>query len=325
MGSNFHANMQEIMRMMDGYYPELEDPPRTEECEIYHDEIKDDRKNPVAHGFLIVPLRSKQALLEDLAHCRAKHGVHTTKINFKNLSGTKWHPSYGCARDWLSCLVDGMAKKPYMRRANGKSYAGLLGIRFSALFMKSLSALSDDYWIWADNAERNIRKFETLLRIGLKGGLSYLSSPQKPVVVSRFVTDAGAFHRPLDERRVIRRLQYELDPYIDLGKIHKIESVASYHRNPGCKDADAAHLLQLCDLMLGAVSFTCLKSNHEQKLKVTRRVRELLDKRRRGPGFRNSSHYKTFSITLADINGGAWKFAPLTTVPPNLPLTEADI
>ncbi len=304
---------------------ELGGSPTVEECEIYHDEIKDDGNNPVAHGFLIVPLRSKAILLEDLRYIRKKHGVPSHKINFKNLSGRTRHPSYGCARDWLKCLIDGMAKTNYRIRSTQRLHMSSLNIRFSAIFMKSLHILSDECWTWTNERERGIRKFETLLRIGLKGGLRYLYSPAYRIKVTRFTTDAGAFHRPLNEKRIIERLKAEMEPNINLAQINAISSCVSHHRSPQCTDKDAANLLQLCDLMLGSTSFNCIKSNHEQKLKITENVRALLDKRGRGPGFRHSSHFKTFSITSADIVDGKWTFSPLKTIPPQLPIADAKI
>jgi len=295
-----------------------------EECEVYHDEIKDDKNNPIAHGFLIVPIKSKSILLKDLDYWRNRHKTQALKINWKNLSGQNWAPIFGCARDWLNCCVEGMAKLRYLNRSN-ENIERPLGLRFFAIFMKSLNILSDDYWKWDINQEKAIKKFETLLRIGLKGGLHYLYSPEYQIKINNFVTDAGAFHRPIDSRRIINRLNFELKNYVDLSNVSTIQSCISDHRKIECIDKDSANLLQLCDLMLGSVSFNCYKSDHKLKLQISDNVRKLLDKQKRGRAFERSRHFKTFSISVADIFENNWKFDQLKTKNPILPIQHADL
>lgn len=286
--------------------------PEIEEIEIYHDEIKDDKNNPAAHGFLCLPVRSKNILIQDLLYRRKEHKAENYKLNFKNLSGKKFKNKHGCARDWLGCLIRGMANKEYLSFKHFKHFS-TLGLRYFAIFIPSLDRLSDDYFRWYSKTERIIKKFETLLRIGLKGGLHYLYSPEYQAKVVRFVTDAGAFHRKLDNTRIIKKLEEEKKEYIKLADNLQIESLKSGHRDKLCKDKDAAHLLQLLDLALGSTCFCCMKDDHPIKTKITELTKELLDKRKRGRNFKGSSYYKTYTVSICDIIEEEWDFRPLET------------
>jgi CO dehydrogenase/acetyl-CoA synthase epsilon subunit len=42
-------------------------------------------------------------------------------------------------------------------------------------------------------------------------------------------------------------------------------------------------------------------------------VKEMLDKRKRGAGFKNSSHYKAFTISRTYIKNGQWEFENVMT------------
>jgi hypothetical protein len=42
-------------------------------------------------------------------------------------------------------------------------------------------------------------------------------------------------------------------------------------------------------------------------------VKEMLDKRKRGSGFKNSSHYKAFTISKANIKNNQWGFENMMT------------
>lgn len=284
--------------------------PLREEIEIYHDEIKDSNNNPVAHSFLCVPTRSKNILLNDLLWARNKRRVNNYKLNFKYLSGAKFNRQYECTRDWLMCLINGMANKKYTSIRNFINFPAL-GLRYFAIFMPSLNRLSDDYFKWCSDSEKIIRKFETLMRIGLKGGLHYLYSSGYKVRIMRFVTDSYAFHRELDSKRIIKRLEAEKESYVEFAHNLKIESLESDHRKKSCNDMIAAHLLQLSDLMLGSISFCCIKNNHLIKEVVVKKVKELLDKRKRGRNFIKSSHYKTYAITICNIENNNWTFKNL--------------
>ena len=286
--------------------------PKIEEIEIYHDEIKDDKNNPVAHGFLCVPSRVKEILIQDLLYWRSRHRVNDYKLNFKNLSGTRLRGQYGCARDWLNCLVRGMADKEYLSPKKWEKFP-LLGLRYFAIFMPTLDKLSDDYFQWINKAEKRIRKFETLLRIGLKGGLHYLYSPEYQAKIIRFSTDAGAFHRQIDNVRIIKKLEEEKRDYIEFDENLQIESLQSNHKDKLCKDEAAAHLLQLLDLTLGSTCFCCMKGEHPIKTRITNSIKELLDKRKRGRNFIHSSHYKTYTVSICDIIKDKWKFDTLDT------------
>ena len=42
-------------------------------------------------------------------------------------------------------------------------------------------------------------------------------------------------------------------------------------------------------------------------------MKEMLDKRKRGKNFKYSSHYKSFSLSLAFLNNGKWNYENIMT------------
>lgn len=290
--------------------------PSKEKVSIYHDEIKDDKNNPIAHGFLIVPIRSRDIFIKDLLCYKERHSIPDSKLHWQTLSGSGMGRNEGCVRDWLKCLIHAMANEKYICHREQRGLKEALGVRFCAIFMRSLDDLSDDYWQWVDSGERTIKKFETLLRIGLKGGLHYFYDDNYKVLLKSFYTDAGAFHRSLDNKRIVGRLQQERDlgkiqSYVDLDRDLRIKSVKSSQEE--AEDIKIANLLQLCDITLGAINFMCSKSDHKIKLSITQEFNNLLDKRRRKSGFKHSRHFKTFTISEAKIINREWKFNSLET------------
>lgn len=123
------------------------------------------------------------------------------------------------------------------------------------------------------------------------------------------------WHRSLDDRRVLDRLRGEARGYVEIGDRIYIESIVSDHNDPKCQAPVAANLLQLCDLLLGSTVQACARDARvgSKKEIVSRRVRDMLDKTKRGRAFRNSGHYRSFAVSVARVEGSAWTFQRMTT------------
>src|SRR3989338_2578178 len=136
--------------------------PEWDEYEIYHDENKEDR---IAHGYLLVPVRIKDKLLQEIDKIRKRHNCDSTSRN-----------------------------------------------------------------------EIDIRKIETLLRIGLKGGLHYLFDENNKIKITGFYTDGLSWHRPFDKSRICQRLYEQKKDFIDYDPDLGIHPIISDHKDERCTD-----------------------------------------------------------------------------------------
>jgi len=66
-------------------------------------------------------------------------------------------------------------------------------------------------------------------------------------------------------------------------------------------------------LLLGSIIHTCFRDlEHGSKKEILiRPVREMLEKRKRGRNFHRSGHYKSFSLSFAELVGNQWRFQPV--------------
>ena len=130
-----------------------------------------------------------------------------------------------------------------------------------------------------------------------------------------FITDGRPWHRNLDDRRILNRLRNECREYVEIPSVVEIKSVFSNHRDSRCTNRNDAQLLQLCDLLLGAVIHSCERNSKVRSKKeiFSRPVRNLINKTKWGRHFKRSGHYKSFSIGKSRIVNNVWQFKQITT------------
>ncbi len=273
--------------------------PRIDEIVVYHDETKEASGKEVwGHGLLFVPERNKKDLLEELQSARDKTN-YNGKLHFADISPSVYSPKYECTKKWIEIGVK------YLKRNKGCK----LGLIFFNMTSANLEFYSGNW------GERILRLVETVLRMVLKGGLHYLYDENWKVILQGIITDGEPWHRKLDEFRIIDRLLQEVRDYVTISPNAKIESVFSDHKDSRCKDTNSAHLLQLTDLLLGSVIQSCFRELNvgTKKEVIVKPVRDMLDKRKRGRNFQHSSHYRSFTLSLAKIIEGEWEFELLNT------------
>ena len=265
---------------------------------IYHDETKQaSGKNIWGHGILFVPHKKIEGLLKELQDARDEC-ICDSKLRFADISESYYTPKYECVKRWVEIGFK------YLKRNEGCK----LGIIFFDKGTVDLNAYS------GDKKERELRAVETVLRMTLKGSAHYLYDTERQVKIHRFVTDGDPWHRDLNENRIIGRLLTEVRDYVEITPGCKIDGVVSDHKNDRCNDIKSAHLLQLTDLLLGSVIQTCFRDLEQGKKKeiIIRPIKEMLDKRKRGrKGFENSSHFRSFTLSLAKIVCNEWQFERL--------------
>jgi len=278
--------------------------PKIHECLIFHDESKRVFNNVWAHGVLFVPLSSYEKLKNKLWELRRKYDCLDKKLTFKDISGNKITRT-DCSiviKEWIIWATEAL-------RSKNSSFA--LSCKLGIFFFPS--SLSLNLYGGGSKDEKLLRYFETLLRMLLKGCVHGLYDENNQVVIKGLISDGSPWHRSLSETRILERLKRELRDYVKIAKNAFIEELPSDHKSKDCNDKDKAQMLQLIDLLLGSVIHCCfrdLKYSSKKEI-IVRPVREMLNKTKRGAGFRNSGYYKSFSINMAIPKNSGWEFLPV--------------
>lgn len=189
---------------------------------------------------------------------------------------------------------------------------------------------SPDFYGARSKKERQLSHDETVLRTLLKGAMHYLYGQDSTVTVRDIVCDGMSSYRPFSSERIIWRLTVDdlygrvpLQDHVHFANPAGLRHLPSDHRLYPSDTAEYLHanLLQLTDMLLGSTLRACYKGVTEwntvprngalgvKKDAVAYPVRKMLEKTRRGPGFRNSGHYRAFSISKMSFDRESVAFA----------------
>lgn len=292
-----------------------EEEPRTVEIEIFHDEMLDDSSNPFAHQFLFIPVQAKEYLFKVLEDIRLKSNAPNMTINWKELSGDT-RSRYLTAKQWLSIFIEALYERgSFLYPMSGGEIlaaAGPLGVKSATFLIDSRDQLDDRYWRGSRISPRN-HKYLTIFKIGIKGALHYLYNPSQfnisNLVVKKLYTDGVESNSlPLSHMEVLSELAPSLRPYITIE-----DTAISFVPKSSVKTAEV-DLLELTDVVLGSTVFLGKSVNDENKEELTRKLREMYNKRNRGRGFLSSGHYGTFAVSKASVDSETgWSFEELDT------------
>lgn len=282
--------------------------PEWDDYEIYHDENKENR---IAHGYLLVPVRVKEKLLQEIEKIRERYNLDS-KLHYSTLTGKVENIKHKAVRDLLYIMHDAFRTKRYARSMWGNQPPRC---KFVLFVKKNINKMSSGYFT-GFNTSRNeidIRKIETLLRIGLKGGLHYLFDENNKIKISGFFTDGLAWHRPFDKNRICQRLYEHKRNFVDFDPSLNINPIISDHKDERCSDYNRAQLLQACDCVLGAF-INCIFGGRQDsyKTKVAQPIRLIMEKHKKRKGnVKHSGHYRCFTITQSSLVEGKWSYKSL--------------
>lgn len=236
------------------------------------------------------------------------------KFHFTDISGKKWTKSNEAERMLVKIGVDALRSK------NPEIFSRPLYCKFAVIFYYPPTSSNLAYYK-GDRNEKILRFNETILRMLLKGAVHYLYDRDNKAKILKIITDGQPYHRKLSEDRILWRLIEEsligtLREYVDIPPETEIIHIDSNHRNHNVTSEEYvyANMLQLADMFLGSVIQSCFKgikwqnfSPHiggrvkDKKSIIAYPVKEMLDKRKRGSNFKYSGHYKSFTISKANI------------------------
>jgi len=271
--------------------------------EIYHDEVYGDTKRPFGHQFLIIPSYSRDFFSRLLMNERKKVNGNYPSIRWHKLRKRSKSKEIVAMR-WLKLLYDAMYNGPFGyikdRKLIIREYS--LGIKIGSVFIDSLEKLSNSYWQNIQKpSDKRIRKYESLLRMGIQGIIHYCFNPKytsySKVIITRICTDGKYGGVPIDSGRIIRKLGYNARNYIEI-ETQKIECIPkSKEKTP------EVNFEELTDTVLGSTYYLCgEKAKKERKDNIVAPLRKVYEKRNRGGrGLRNSPHYRTFTVRYCNV------------------------
>lgn len=324
---------------------------RTNQVIIYHDETKDVKdvagKNYKGHILFFVPIKlavatdlplfglditeyaPHQLLYEKILELRTKFCCEG-KLHFSQLSGKTWKKYDFAYRYAVDVTVDGL------RHKHQKEFPYPLNCKMAIIFYPKGADWS--MYGGSEKKEQKLRHDETLLRILLKGAAHFLYNEDNRIEVKKIITDGMPSHRILDTDRIIQTLTYEdyhgrtsLRDYVTFSNDVSIIHLQSDHKkySKDTEDYMDANLLQVTDLLLGATIRSCyqgirlipkiprIDEECDKRDVISYSVKEMLDKRMRLSGFKNSGHYRSFSISEVSFSKDSVNFKEVHSIEPS--------
>jgi hypothetical protein len=318
------------------------------EVVIYHDSTAFSVGEKLSgHVFFVVPevlkyskegslfeedviLDVRELIYKRIKEIRSEYKLYG-KLHFSEISGNKWGGYDIGYRAAVDLSVDALRNRlitmdyPYMCK--------LAVIIYSS--PGKLKSYGGDF-----RREKVLRYDETLMRFLVRGGMHYLYDEDNKVKLKEIISDGEPYHRELDSERIIGRLLIDdyfgdkpLRSYLSMSPDIRITHLPSNHKEHEVDSANyvSANILQLSDLILGSIKYICYEGvtcGHKlpclgakvgvknKKAIIAYPVKTMLDKIKRGYSFRNSSHFKSFTITKAFLENGEWKFENITSKQP---------
>lgn len=299
---------------------------------VYHDETgREIPQNIKGHILLFVPLKTTieyerglfnnqsiifsphKSLFEDIKKiredCRADH-----KFHFTDISGRKWTNRNEAEKRLIGKAVELLRQKGI----NNNLFCKIGIILYQNPTSNHVSAYGGE-----SRNEKRFRFGETLLRMLLKGAVHCLYDTSHRVKILKIFTDGQAYHRKLGNCRILNRLMNELREYVEICEQAEIVHLPSHHKKHLEKSEDFIHanMLQLADMLLGSAVYACFGNAAISEINprindcvtskkgiVACAMKKMMDKRKRGRNFQNSSHYKAFTISKAIIKNDDWTF-----------------
>lgn len=314
---------------------------------VYHDETKQAGPNGNLRGHVLyfvprlvekkssTPLfgpESKKYNPQELLLTRMEeiidgHGVSDHKLHFTDLSGRKWYPRTEAYRRIIGLGVDSL-RQHSPRQLEVATHCKMAVMLYPSNVDVSLYG--------GEKSEQILRHDETTIRMLLKGALHYLYEPGERVELVGMVSDGNPAHRSLDDWRILEQMEYaegtrskELREYVTVLDDAQILPLSSDPKNHhSARAIEHARTLQIADLMFGATMRACFNDiggcslipaigdrlrEWNKKDLVSSSVREMLEKRQRGKGFRTSGHHGSFTVSKVEFeeDGPSFRDVPV--------------
>ena len=260
-----------------------------------------------------------------LADIRNRYRLNNWILHFTDISGKTWGKTDIGIRTVIETIVDALRNK--------RSVAFQQSLHFKVAVM--VYPKNSDLSLYGGNnkKEQVLRHKETILRILLKGATHFFYGDDHQILIQNIVSDGTPDHRELSESRILYKLFWEdsagrqpLRDFVKFSRNAAIIHLSSDHKDFSQQSVDFSHAcyLQMADLSLGASLRACNFSNQtgkrmpyigsrgvSKKDVIAYPFREMMMKARRGKGFRQSGHYRSFAINRLEFSEGQIVFKQL--------------
>ena len=280
---------------------------------LYHDESK---QNGFWHGMLLVPEDSRSLLVNVLEKIRKNTG-YDYPLGIKNVDSTKG-PIFLCAQSWILLAIGFMrtriGREPYQvhygkiekGRLNYDILKENLGLKF-ILFREKHDHKHMEY------LNTYAEKVETTFRIGLKGGLQFLSSDETPIRIVKMHFDGYEhYRRKIDKERIVGRLHGLKSSCSIKTSTDLIDDRTSNHKRHEAQPYNDCQILQLTDLLIGSFRTLLGECTHDAHRTLAHAARLPLQAFTRGPtGYKNSRWNGSFCMSQCEVINGELQFSTI--------------
>jgi hypothetical protein len=289
--------------------------------DIYHDESQEEA---YWHGFLFVPRKGRQYLLDLLK--KSREGAGWSKpISFKEINKRigMGSPRVQLIESWLRICLASLQQQKLLSLPIPFYLCGK-----PRCYIRSLERLIKCKFVIFKEKDKHKKMFsgldgleciETTFRMGIKGGIHRLFSEEEPIIIGNIYIDGDEhyikhFGHRFDVGRSLRRFAAEKRPYVSFVRGAKLIPQRSDHKKiKSTQNIDDSQFLQLCDIILGGIRFHsyCPDSRHI-KYQISLSCRSLLE-RDTNNYFRmkQSRFFNGFTLGEAWLENGEWQFRSL--------------
>lgn len=294
--------------------------------DLYHDESKVDG---YWHGMLLVPLESKEWILEKLQIAR-RNTDYSEPLGIKKVR--RKNRVYSCAKAWLTIAVASMRTKEkkaepipiYLgnKYPEGPIYEPVYRINKMRFILFREKDAHQKMKFYYDHGS----KIETTLRFGLKGGLHFLGSRRDPIFINSLHFDGHKhYQRNIDRSRIVGRL-HSMRDYCDISdRQNLIFDDSSNHNRSDCQKYEDCQFLQLTDLLIGSFRSLLAKPTRGIHVELAYPIKSLLLRYQKGIArMRNSRWWRSFCMSQCYLEDNDWEFETfefdldLSDIQPNL-------
>jgi hypothetical protein len=281
--------------------------------DLYHDESKVDG---YWHGMLLVPLESKDWILDRLQVARKNTG-YFDPLGIKNVR--EENRIYSCAKAWLTIAVASMRTKEkkaepipiYLgnKYPEGPIYEPVYRINKMKFILFREKDAHQKMNFYYDHGS----KIETTLRFALKGGLNYLGSRKNPIFINSLHFDGHKhYRRNVDRARIVDRL-HSLRDYCEISdRRNLIYDDSSNHNRSDCQKYTDCQFLQLADLLIGAFRSILIEPTRKIHTDLAYPIKSLILRYQNGIArMENSRWWNSFCMSQCYLENNNWKFETL--------------
>jgi hypothetical protein len=285
-------------------------------------QIRKSTNEPSLFGATGVEYNPQAILLKKIQSTLEDVGLTNHKFHYTTRTGRKWTKWAEAYHALIQLGVDSLKHK------NPDHLPKPTHCKMAVIFYPSGTDVSI---FGGEGKEQYLRHDETVIRWLLKGALHRLYNESHSVDLIGIVSDGRPNHRPLDDWRILERMEHDFGPrtsklrqYVSINDVAQIIHLSS---DPDEHDGGRKHehctMLQMADLLFGAVRRSYFKDITDcpgtppmgQRLQDWKKkdvlavpMRETLEKRKRGNGFKHSSHFGSFTVGKVDFTDAGPRF-----------------